>query len=160
GVLAGSDGKPGNQIYLTLDSEIQHEMDRLARVAFETHQAESVLIMVSSAKTGEILAWSTMPTFDPTDLATSTARQSHTFAVQTIDEPRSVFKIYSIAPIMSRRGTDRNTLFRTGFGYSPEGVDPPITDLNNYGNIYTEGIIQYSSNVGAALASDTVTATD
>lgn len=160
GVLAGSDGKPGNQIYLTLDSEIQHEMDRLARVAFETHQAESVLIMVSSAKTGEILAWSTMPTFDPNDLATSTARQRHNFAVQTIYEPGSVFKIYSIASIMNLRGIDRNTLFRTGFGYSPEGVDPPITDLNNYGNIYTEGIIQYSSNVGAALASDTVTATD
>jgi len=158
--LSPDQSQLGNQIFLTLDTAIQSVSDNLARTAFEEHNAEAVMIMIASARTGEILSWSSIPHFDPNFLSQSTATSRQNRPIQNIFEPGSVFKIFSVAAIMNSGGIDSQTIFRTAGGYAPPGISPPITDLNNYGSITAEGIIQFSSNVGAALASDTISNQD
>jgi len=158
--LSPGDEEFGNQIYLTIDAAIQSKTDELAGRAFADHEAEAVMILVLSAKTGDILAWSGAPNFDPNNLGLSTPESRQNRPIQVIFEPGSVFKIFTVASFLQAGGIDSQTLFRTSGGYAPPGISPPITDLNDYGTITAEGIIQFSSNVGAALASDTVTNQD
>jgi cell division protein FtsI (penicillin-binding protein 3) len=158
--LSSNQGVMGNQIFLTIDTAIQSLSDQLAMTAYEEHSAEAVMIMIASARTGEILSWSSVPNFDPNFIGQSTAQSRQNRPIQYIFEPGSVFKIFSVAAIMNAGGIDSQTIFRTAGGYAPPGISPPITDLNNYGNITAEGIIQFSSNVGAALASDTISSQD
>lgn len=150
----------GNQVFLTLDTEIQFEMEQIAQQAYEEHGAESVSILVGSGKTGEIYAWATRPTFNLNQLSQSTPEQRRNRIIQNSFEPGSVFKIFSISGIMHLGGIDDRTRFHTAGGYQPPGLDRPITDLSNYGTISPQGIIQYSSNVGAAYASDTISKDD
>ena len=159
-VLAPEGQKQGNQIYLTIDAEIQYTMDRLGQEALDAHNADAVMILVTSAKTGEVLGWTSVPSFDPNNLRASTPEQRKNRPIQSMYEPGSVFKIFSVAAILNTGAIDENTLFRTAGGYVRDDIGPPITDLNNYGTITAEGIIQFSSNVGAALASDLVNAQD
>ncbi len=159
-ILAPSDQRLGNHVYLTLDSTVQYQAELLARAAYEEHDAESVMLLIASAKTGEILGWASTPTFDPNFITDSTLEQRRNRPIQFMYEPGSVFKIFSLAAIMNMGGIHENTVFQTAGGYAPPGINPPITDLSNYGNLTAEGIIQFSSNVGAALASDTVNAAD
>lgn len=159
-VLAPENQAQGNSVYLTIDAEVQYEMDKLAQAALDRHSADAVIIMVASAKTGEILSWSSIPVFDPNNISASTTSSRQNRPIQFMYEPGSVFKIFSLAAIMDTGAADEKTLFRTAGGYVKENIGPPITDLNNYGTITAEGIIQFSSNVGAALASDLVNSQD
>ena len=79
-------------------------------------------------------------------------------------EPGSVMKIFSMASFMELGGVTPRDSFDTRNSYNPEIFKkyniPPITDLGNYGVLDPTGILVHSSNVGTAMASDTVSATD
>ena len=143
----------GNQVFLTIDSRIQSEADRLARNALETNNADSVMILAMAAESGEILAYSSVPSFNPNTWLGFPEEARQNRPIRYIYEPGSVFKIFSVATFMHLNGIDDRTIFRTTGGY--QAVSPPIRDLGNYGSIDAEGIIKFSSNVGAAFASDT-----
>ena len=55
----------GNQIILTIDINIQYMVESLAREAILQYSADSVSILVMSATTGELLAYASIPSFDP-----------------------------------------------------------------------------------------------
>ena len=54
----------GNDLYLSLDMNIQSYATQLAYQAMETKQADSVSILVMNPKTGEMLAMANVPEFD------------------------------------------------------------------------------------------------
>ena len=73
-------------------------------------------------------------------------------------------KIFSLASFMELGGITPQDSFDTRNSYNPEVFRkyniPPITDLGNYGILDPTGILVHSSNVGTAMASDSVSATD
>lgn len=147
-------GNPGNQVFLTLDLAIQSAADDLGRQLLQEHQADLVTIAVATADTGEILALSTLPSFDPNSFRSYSpdARRNH--GISRIYEPGSVFKIFSVAALLELGAITQNDRFDTSRGYVAEGGAFIITDLSNYGVISPQQIIQFSSNVGAAYASE------
>jgi len=146
----------GNQIFLTLDLAIQSAADELARSLLQEHQADSVMIVVGNVKNGQLLAVSSIPSFDPNHFQEYTAEEQSNRFVSRIYEPGSVFKVFSIASFLELDGITETDRFNTSGGYVADNGELVITDLADYGQVNPEEIIKYSSNVGAAYASETV----
>ncbi|MFO8043600.1 MAG: penicillin-binding protein [Alkalispirochaeta sp.] len=146
----------GNQVFLTLDLAIQSAADDLGRELLQEHQADSVMIVVGNLKNGQVLAVSHVPSFDPNHFREYSADEQSNRFVSRIYEPGSVFKVFSVASFLELGGITENDEFDTSGGYVAEDGELVITDLADYGRVTPEEIIKYSSNVGAAYASETV----
>ncbi len=59
------DKKDGTNIYLTIDNNVQFFVEEALNNAVSKYQSEEIDIIVANAKTGEILAYATTPSFDP-----------------------------------------------------------------------------------------------
>ena len=55
----------GNDIYLTIDSDIQLFVERAVSESYNVYNPQWMLMVVADAKTGKILASTSYPTFDP-----------------------------------------------------------------------------------------------
>ncbi len=146
----------GDQVFLTIDVAIQAEAERIARETRETHNADSTMLLVMDSHSGDILAYASSPSFDPNEFQRYDAEQRRNRPSTRVYEPGSVFKVFSLASFMHLGGVAPQDLFQTADGYSDASGSFLIRDLGNYGTITAEGIIKYSSNVGAAYAADTV----
>ena len=57
----------GDQVFLTIDVDLQYITDSAARAAMEEDKPDAVNVLVMDAKTGEILAYTCLPDFDPNE---------------------------------------------------------------------------------------------
>ena len=57
----------GNQVFLTIDLDIQYLVDKVARAALAADKADSITVLVMDAHSGEILAYTALPDFDPNE---------------------------------------------------------------------------------------------
>ena len=146
----------GKQIFLTLDIVIQHAVEEIADRLMEEHGPDSVMVIVMDAKSAEILSYVSKPDYNPNTFNEYDDDSRRNRPVQMSYEPGSVFKVFSLTAIMQLGGIGDDSIFNTSGGYLNSQINIPITDLGDYGNIGPEGIITFSSNVGAAYASDTV----
>ncbi|MGM0674810.1 MAG: penicillin-binding protein [Spirochaetota bacterium] len=151
-----SDGGYGNQVFLTIDVNIQHELERISQNAMAQHDADSVMLLAMEADTGHMLGYASAPSFDPNRFQAFNADQRENRPISFIYEPGSVFKIFSMASFLELGGIDSQDTFETSGGYASEGGGFEIQDIGDYGTLTTEGILKYSSNVGAAYASESV----
>jgi len=154
----------GNDVYLTIDLNTQYITEQIAKKAFELHKPEGLMILVMGADTGEFHSFVSLPSFDPNNFSRYTRAQRNNLPVTLTYEPGSVMKIFSLASFMELGGIRPDDQFDTTNSYNPEVFRkyniPPITDLGRYGVLDTTNILIRSSNVGTALASDTVSSRD
>ena len=139
----------GYDIQLTIDKTIQSFVeDAMSRVESE-YSPEKMLVVVADPKTGEILAMSQRPAFDPTTRQGLTENWLN-HALETTIEPGSTLKMFTLAAAIEEKKWDPNARFRSG-QYTI--FDKTIGDVNNrkgWGTItYLEGF-QRSSNVSMA----------
>ncbi|MDT8299678.1 MAG: penicillin-binding transpeptidase domain-containing protein, partial [Spirochaetaceae bacterium] len=154
----------GNTVRLTLDMDTQFMVERIAVEALEEYKPDSLMILVMDAKSAEILAWVSLPSFDPNTFTSSTRNQRINRPLTAAYEPGSVFKVFTWATFLDAGGTVLSDVFDTRNGYEPEVFKrydiPPITDLANYGILDVPGALIHSSNVAVAMASESVSAND
>lgn len=150
----------GNQLFLTIDTNIEFFAEKYAAIAMEEHNADSVMIVVMDADNADILACTTMPDFDPNTFYDFTDYQRKNRALSSAFEPGSVMKVFSIASFIELGGIGINSHFYCDGKYENDAIPEPISDLGVYGDLTPAGIIKFSSNVGAAYASDTVSNDD
>ncbi len=67
GTLREKDPTNGNDLYLTIDSGLQRNLDYLMSNAYSESGAEVVTAGVMEIKPGKILAMSTYPSFNPNE---------------------------------------------------------------------------------------------
>ena len=142
----------GNQVFLSVDMNVQYESERLARLALREHRADSVILLTMDSRSGDILGYASVPGFDPNLFSAYAESARRNRPISDVYEPGSVFKIFSVASFLQLGSIDMTSTFATTGVY--ERSEPPITDLANYGTIDTTGILRFSSNVGAAMASE------
>lgn len=166
--LFPTDGRPradmlyGNQVVLTIDINIQQTADRLVRETLARERADSAMMVVLDARSGEVLAYSSAPTFNPNTYASFPADARRNRPVSMIFEPGSVFKVFSLASALELGSTRDGDVFVTDGIYHPEswGSHRPITDIQNYGTMDLRRVMVRSSNVGVAYATENLTAQD
>ena len=141
--------KDGSDIYLTLDKTIQNFLeDAMSRVE-EEYKPESMTAVVADPKTGEILAMSQRPTFDP-DTREGLDSGWLNKVVEDVLEPGSTMKTFTLAAAVDSGNWHPNATYQSG---RYKLYDRTISDWNKgagWGTItYLEGI-QQSSNTGMA----------
>ena len=150
----------GNQLFLTIDSNIEFFAEKYAAEALVEHKAESVMIVVMDAKNADLLACASVPDFDPNTFYEYSEEDRKNRAFSMAYEPGSVMKVFSISSFLELGGIGLNSHFYCGGSYQNDAFPNPIGDLGVYGDLTPAGIIKYSSNVGAAYASETVSEDD
>lgn len=88
----------GNDIYLTVDLDLQLALERELNNAVDKYKAEGAIGIVMNPKTGEILAMGSKPSFNPTNYKDYTVEViNRNLAIWQNFEPGSTFKIVTLA---------------------------------------------------------------
>lgn len=138
----------GNNIYLTIDSNIQLFAETLTNNLASEYEMDWMIFSVMDAKTGAIVASSTYPNFDPNDLNTLTSYMNPLVSYEY--EPGSTMKIFSWATSIEEGKYNGNDTFDSG---QIEVADVTIKDFNKqgWGKITFDTGFAYSSNVAATI---------
>ena len=141
----------GSDIYLTLDSNIQRFAENAIRNLEAAYRPKWGVIAVMDARTGAILASSSIPTFDP-NVRNITNYQSP-FVTYTY-EPGSVMKVYSYSCAIDSGKYNPNQIVKSG---SIKIGDDEVRDWLRvgWGNITLDKGFAYSSNVAASTIMQT-----
>jgi cell division protein FtsI (penicillin-binding protein 3) len=89
--------RPGSDLVLTIDQNIQYIAERSLAAAVKQYKAKAGSVVVMSPRTGEVLALANMPTFDPNRFGGSTAEARKNRAVSNVYEPGSTNKVITAA---------------------------------------------------------------
>lgn len=139
----------GNNIYLTIDSQLQIYLENLLDAVQNKYKPKALTAIVEDVKTGKIRAASQRPTFDP---ATRKGLNDNwrNILVQDSYEPGSVFKILSITAAIQEGKYNPKEYYRSG---SITFNDSTIHDWNytGWGAIPFEQAFPRSSNVGMSI---------
>ena len=93
-----SEPKSGTDIKLTIDLDIQLSLENELSNAYTKYEAEGAIGLVMNPKTGEILAMSSYPSFDPSNYKEYSAEViNRNLAIWANFEPGSTFKIVTLA---------------------------------------------------------------
>ncbi|MCR5401519.1 MAG: transpeptidase family protein [Treponema sp.] len=93
----GGKTKSGNNVYLTIDANLQYKLEQIARETMETTQAESMMLIASEAKTGEILSYISLPSANLNEYNMASISETIDRPAMMAYEPGSVFKIFTVA---------------------------------------------------------------
>ncbi len=143
----------GDDIYVTLDHRIQYSADVHCRELAEEHDPDSATVLVMDAKTGELLAWTSYPWFDLNAYNTATAEQRLNRPINSMYEPGSVFKVFSLASILAVGEANTNEIFLCDGSYTftmPNGKSATINCLAEHGEVGPREMLKYSCNGAVA----------
>jgi cell division protein FtsI (penicillin-binding protein 3) len=95
--------KPGQTVVLTIDQSIQYQAEQALIAAVKNSRAKSGTVIVLDPRNGEILALANAPTFDPNQVAASSAETRSNWALQNIYEPGSTFKVVAFSAALEKK---------------------------------------------------------
>ncbi|MCL1815700.1 MAG: penicillin-binding transpeptidase domain-containing protein [Treponema sp.] len=153
--LAPRDGRNGNQIVLTIDTNVQYILEDIAGRAMEQHQAEAVMLLAMDPRTGDILGSASLPGFDPNDIQSSSENSRMDRPAIWAYEPGSTFKVFSISALLETQAIQPDTVFYCDGQYT-RGDRIAIKCMGVHGTVNAGSIIVYSCNAGAAYASEQI----
>lgn len=139
--------RPGQDLYLTIDSTIQYIAEKELQRAVEKHQASWGTIIVSLPQTGEILAMADCPAYDPNDFPPPENVMPNR-AIQHTYEPGSTVKMVTAAAARELAGIGWNTYYDCSQGYLVFG-GTIVRDHVRMGVLSFPEVFIQSSNVGA-----------
>lgn len=139
----------GRDLTLSLDSRLQYLAYSALKTAVAKYHADSGSAVVLDIKTGEILAMVNAPSFNPNLRLPDVNGNYRNRAVTDMFEPGSIMKTFSLAAALSTGRYTPKTIIDTRPGYM-EIDGYTIRDDGDYGVINVTGVLQHSSNIGAA----------
>lgn len=141
--------KHGSDVALSIDSRLQYLAFREIRRAVEHHHAKSGSIVVLDAKTGEVLALTNWPSYNPNKRDKPAPAALRNRAVTDQFEPGSTMKPFTVAAALETGKVQPGTVIDTNGGVLAIG-GYKIHDSHRDNRLTVAQVIQVSSNVGAA----------
>lgn len=138
----------GNNVYLTIDQKIQTFLEDAMNETVEKFNPKKIIAIVANPKTGEILAMSQRPSFNPNE---RNIINYYNDVLSYSYEPGSTMKIFTLAAAVNEGVYNGEETFQSGT-YAVKG-SKPIKDHNNKGwgvITFNEGV-QRSSNVAFSI---------
>lgn len=149
--------KDGGTLQLTIDSDLQWEVQRIAEAQRLAVGAEWATVTVMEAKTGKLLAVADVPTVDPNEPSETdeSDRGSRTFTAPF--EPGSTFKAITAASVIDAGKADPLSRVTADYRYTPGDAD--VNDSFYHGPTpYTlTGVLIDSSNTGMSMFGELLT---
>ncbi|MER2058831.1 MAG: stage V sporulation protein D [Niallia sp.] len=108
----------GNDLVLTIDTKIQTIVERELDIAEQTYDPESIIALAMNPKTGEVLAMSSRPGFDPSDFQNvDSTVYNRNLPIWSSYEPGSTFKIITLAAALEegKVDLDKDTFYDKGY---------------------------------------------
>jgi cell division protein FtsI (penicillin-binding protein 3) len=139
--------RPGNDLYLTIDSAIQYFAEKEIQKAVEKFQAEWGTVIISVPQTGEILAMANYPSYDP-NFFPPQEKVMVNRAIQHTFEPGSTVKIITAAAARELSKISFQTYYDCHQGFIVFG-GTTVRDHIRLGNLSFSDVFVHSSNVGA-----------
>ena len=147
-VVTSRKERPGKNVVLTLDHQLQATAEQLLSSAVRRWNAKGATAIVMDPRTGAILAMANAPTFDANDFSTAPPDERRNRAVTDLYEPGSTFKIVTIAGALE----DNVVTPETSFTLAPtiQVADRVIHESHVRGTerMTVRQILAESSNVG------------
>jgi len=140
--------KQGRELQLSIDKRIQYLAYRELRRAIQTHAAQSGSVVVLSVDTGEVLAMTNLPVFNPNDRRYAKHKEMRNRAITDRFEPGSTIKPFLIAAQLESDFTQIQSQIDTAPGYYQYGK-LEVKDARDYGRVDFATLMAKSSNVGA-----------
>jgi cell division protein FtsI (penicillin-binding protein 3) len=141
--------KDGLDIYLTLDSVIQHIVETEVDTIIREFNPVSVSAIVIDPQSGEILAIANRPSFDPNSAANYRQDLRRNRAITDMYEPGSTFKPFTFAALFENNLVSLQETIFCGNGAAAFGRRT-LRDHVPHGELSVLDVIAKSSNIGTA----------
>ena len=106
------DARPGNDVYLTIDPNIQYEVERALAAGVASNKAERAWAIVLSVKTGAVLALANLPDYDPAKYYAYPGAYFNG-AISENYEPGSVMKTITACAVLNEKIAGPDTMINT-----------------------------------------------
>lgn len=141
-------GRPGQSLMLTIDSRIQQVVEEELARTVEEIGAEAASAVVMDARSGELLALASLPSYDPARAGESVPQQQRNHAVQDMLEPGSTFKPLIVCAALTAGVLQPWEMVDcSGGGVTVAGVF--MKDHASYGALSVRDMLAKSSNAGS-----------
>ena len=149
GIETFKPAKDGDDIYLTIDYQIQNYVEDALNTTTKEFNTKGISVIVADPNTGDILAMANRPHFNPNSYRNISNWTNN--SISSTFEPGSTFKIVTLAAAIEEGEYSNDETYHSG---TYRKVTPPIKDHNGgrgWGTIsYLRGV-QESSNVLFAI---------
>ncbi|MDX9868056.1 MAG: penicillin-binding protein 2 [Kiritimatiellia bacterium] len=138
----------GSDLYLTLDHNIQYEVEQALCEVVEKFEAVGGWAIVQRVRTGEILAMASFPDFAPEQYTEESVDVWRNSALAIVYEPGSIMKAVTVAAALNERIVTPETVIDVGEGcwmYAGK----PLRD-HVHGRINVSTALKKSSNIACA----------
>ena len=143
-------GKDGNDIYLTIQEPVQSILEEELDKAVEEFNVEAVYAVIADPRTGNILAISQRPNFDPEDSSTINNASISVLPAVNGYEPGSVMKPFTVGKAMDWGVITPDSIIDCGESREWYYMGRPLKDFRGYGKMPVGGVLKKSSNIGTA----------
>jgi len=154
--------RPGQNLTLSIDLRLQYLAHRELKKAVEDAGAVAGSIVILDVLTGEVLAISNLPSYNPNDRSRARGAGLRNRAITDLYEPGSTVKPWVILAALESGKFKSEDIIDTNPGYFMVG-NKPIKDHQNYGAMDLAMAIAKSSNIAMtkiSFALDTNTVRD
>ena len=148
-ILSVEEAQAAQDVTLTIDQRIQAIAYKDLKGAVEAFKATSGSVVVVDIDTGEVLALTNSPSYNPNNRSNIAVHRFRNRAITDIYEPGSTMKPLTALTALEFGSADAETIIDTSPGWMRLGgrrVNDPI----NRGKLSIEDILVHSSNMGTA----------
>lgn len=152
------DSHNGEKLILSIDNRIQQYAYSVLADYVTASKANAGALVAIDTITGELLAMTSYPGYDPNDRADLKIANMGNIPVNDIFEPGSTIKPFFAALLLDKKITNTNVVYNTGAELIISGK--AIVDSSWHDKLNLSGIIQQSSNRGIVRATENLSKED
>ena len=150
-----TDPSPGSSIQLTINRDLQFEVQRFLSQQGEKVKATVAAAVVMNARTGEVLAQASYPAYDAQKPEDFKPKDRGDVASSVVSDPGSTHKAFTIGAALQEGVITRDSLITVGPALSRGGYTFADSHRQVAGTKLTlPGVLAYSSNVGTIRIAD------
>lgn len=142
-------GRQGKDLYLTIDTQLQFIVEKELQAAVKEANARAGSAIMMDPHSGEILAMSSVPDYDPNHFRHSRPAARRNRVVCDTFEPGSTFKLFLLASALDTGTISTKDVIDCGPGAYRVG-GKVIHDHRAMGHLTVSDVLKYSSNIGCA----------
>jgi cell division protein FtsI (penicillin-binding protein 3) len=149
GVRSDTPAVPGTQVQLTIDRDIQFEAQAILEKHLRNTGARQGVVVVSDARTGEILALADSGSVDPNNPGETPAANRGSRAVSDVFEPGSTAKVVTMAAALEEGVATPESRFVAPYQYTTAN-NQTFRDSHEHADqkLTLAGVLVSSSNTG------------